>query len=91
LNACPNEKAEEKEELEMEKENAPLHNKLFDLLLKAESQVDVNEETKEVTFNIKSKDTPTKVKAKIPKCSRVPRMPASMPCPASSIPPESID
>jgi hypothetical protein len=43
---------EEKEELEMEKDNALLHNRLFDLL-KAEWQVDVNEETKEVTFNIK--------------------------------------
>jgi hypothetical protein len=52
LNACLDEKVEEKEELEMEKENAPLHNRLFNLL-KAESQVDVNEETKEVTFNIK--------------------------------------
>jgi hypothetical protein len=72
------------------KENAPLHNKLFDLL-KVESQVDVNKETKEATFNIKLKDTPTKVKAKTPKCSRVPRMPASMSRPALSIPRESID
>jgi hypothetical protein len=90
FNACPNEKAEEKEELETEKENAPLHNKLFDLL-KTESQVNINKETKEATFNIKSKDTPTKVKAKTPKCSRVPRMPASVSRPASSIPRESID
>jgi TolA-binding protein len=67
LNACLDEKVEEKE-LETEKENTPLHNKLFDLL-KAESQVNVNKETKEATFNIKSKDTPTKVKAKTPKCS----------------------
>jgi peptidoglycan hydrolase CwlO-like protein len=97
LNACLDEKAEEEEELEMEKENAPLHNKLFDLL-KAESQVDVSVETKEATFNIKSKDTPAKFKAKTPKRSRVPRTPASMPRaaasmprPASAIPRESID
>jgi hypothetical protein len=97
LNACLDEKAEEEEELEMEKENAPLHNKLFDLL-KAESQVDVSVETKEATFNIKSKDAPAKFKAKTPKRSRVPRTPASMPRaaasmprPASAIPRESID
>jgi hypothetical protein len=46
---------------------------------------------KQATFNIKSKDMPTKVNAKTPKCSWAPKMPASMPRPVSSIPCESID
>jgi hypothetical protein len=47
LNACLDEKVEE-EELETEKENTLLHNKMFDLL-KVESQVNVSEETSQTS------------------------------------------
>jgi hypothetical protein len=68
LNACLDKKAEEEEEMEIEKENTLLHNELFDLL-KAELQVNISVETKEAAFNIMSKDMPVKVKAKTPKHS----------------------